>query len=110
MKKLLLHLLLRRAGSDPRFKRKLKAFVALSLVGTFLAGALVIWAGVSAYEYASHTVRVAAAGASFEPGTQPLLRPGCLSKASSMLNLTQWLERPLQESYLELRNACFQVR
>lgn len=107
MKKLLLHLLLHRASASPRFKRKIKIFAALSMVGVFLAGGLVIWAGVAAFDYAAGAARTAVSAQSLDKvGEQPLLRPGCLHKASSLLSLTHWLERPLQKSFLELKQAC----
>ena len=110
MKKLLLHLLLHRASASPKLKRKIKVFAALSLVGVFLAGGLVIWAGVAAFDYAAGAARTVVSAQPVRLNApaldQPLLRPGCLHKASSLLSLTHWLERPLQRSFLELKQAC----
>lgn len=118
MKKIFFHLLLHRAGASPRLKRRIKIFAALSLVGVFLAGGLAIWAGVAAFDYAAGAARSAhtaiissqdlqSAGKKLA-GEQPLLRPGCLARAQGMLNLSHWLEKPLQQSYRELRQACLE--
>lgn len=109
MKKLLLHLLLHRASASPKLKRKIKIFAALSLVGVFLAGGLLVLASAAVFDYAARNVVSAQslqqAGQKLT-GDQPLLRPGCLGKAQSMLSLTHWLEKPLQKSFLELKQAC----
>lgn len=112
MKKLILLEAIRRMASTPKRRKKLKVFVAISLVGVLATGALAIWAGVAAFNYLATTISPASVAQKVEAAKQgvaeapALLRPGCLNKAQSMLSLTQWLERPVQQSFRELVEAC----
>ena len=100
MKKLLLHLLLKKAGARARIGKAIGIVAALSFAGVIVAGTLAVWAGVAAFDYATTAVTTVAAI------EEPLLRPGCLEKARSMLSLSLWLESPLQLNFREIKNAC----
>ncbi|NJL23971.1 MAG: hypothetical protein HC902_01460 [Calothrix sp. SM1_5_4] len=106
--------LLRRANSDPKLKRKLKIFVATTLMAIILSGALAIWAGLTAIDYVTRTASALRPGNSVDiagaiqtfNGEQALLQLGCLDRAKAMLDLAPWLERPLQQNLHEIIAAC----
>jgi len=112
MKKLILYSILQKARSAPKFKRKLKIFAAVSLVGVIFTGGFAIWASIAAFDYVARTAGTLVTDQNVESATakisgkEPLLQPGCLAKATTMLNPAQWLERPLQQTFGEIRNAC----
>jgi len=112
MMKLVYYEFFKRLNSAPKFRRRLKIFAAISLVGVVLSGALAIWVGIAAFDYVARTAssittpqKVADVAHTFASG-KPLLQPGCLDKTKTMFNLAQWLERPLRQSFREIRDAC----
>lgn len=112
MKHLLLIEILRKFGTNPQLRRKLKIVFAVVFVCCLATGTLVIWGGISAFK------SIAAIGTS--PVVQEkilrlettienapaLVQTGCWETVKSLMNVEVWIEKPIAESYSKVKSAC----
>ncbi len=112
MKKWIIYEILKRAPLSLKRSRNLKIFATIAIVGVILSATLMVWATFTTISFLTKTAGSLNVSEKIEQVTetltekQSLLQPGCLNKVHSMLNLAQWLERPLQQNTRELKEAC----
>lgn len=101
-----------------RWKKRLKIFAVVGIVGFFITGGLLIWAGFSAVSYIANTVNHPSTLARVETlksevKTLPaitlpsIIAPGCWTHAQSLLQVQPWFEKPLGDHYKNMKIACF---
>lgn len=108
--------LLKKLKANPNLMRKLKIFAVVGVVGFLMAGALTIWAGITAFNY----VATKATEAVHSPGAQTHVKNlkaeiksfpklqliNCWGKAQSLIAAQPWLERPVIDNLVNLKLAC----
>lgn len=97
MKRLIFYELLRNVQHKPILMRRIKVFVAIGVIGFFIAAGLLVWAGVSAVESIAR-VQVEAL-----PKIQVAT---CLDKTQNLILSGAWLERSPIENLNHLKVAC----
>lgn len=117
MKQIVMLELLKKLRSKPHLKRKLKIFLVVGFVGFLITSALVVWAGVAVFNFASNKasqiIESPQASAKVEAlktqATQfsALQAAGCWAKAQSLMAVEPWLLRPALENLGNLKVACF---
>jgi hypothetical protein len=110
--------IIRKIKAKPDLKRKVMIFLAAGAVGLLITGALVIWAGVSAFNFvasnATKVIHSPEARAQVENLKQeakgiPKLQPlSCWLKAQSLLAVEPWLARPALDNLITLKVACLE--
>lgn len=101
-------------AQNPNFKRKLKIFILVGVVGLVLTAGLAIWAGIAALNYVatvatSPVVQQQVGSLKSEIKTLPQFTlVGCLNKAQTFLNIQAFFEKPLADQAMALKAACFQ--
>ena len=112
----------RKLKQKPNLMRKVKIALAVGVVGFFVTGALVVWAGLSVFGSAFTYVAVKKNEVMQSPTTQaqienlkseakqlPKFQPiNCWGKAQSLLAVQPWLERPALENLMNLKVACLE--
>jgi len=105
--------LLRKLKTNPQLKRKFKIFLGVGLVGTFLVGALVVWAGIATFKSvanigANPTVQEKVLKLETEIQNLPALaKVDCWTTAKNLLDFQVWLEKPIAENIKNVTTACF---
>lgn len=103
--------------SKPQLKRKVKIFVAVSLVGVLFVGAMTIWAGISTYKYLAASVNQGMTSSTVQNQIQNMktelrqiqFQPlSCWNKAQSLLAVQPWIERTLVDNLQNLKMACLE--
>jgi hypothetical protein len=84
-------------------KKSIKIFVLLGIAGFLVTGALVIWAGVAAVNFALSNVNFDAQGK-----LKTFQASNCWVKAETLLAVEPWLERPALLNLQNLKVACFE--
>lgn len=100
-------------------KRKLKILIAVGIVGFLVTGVLVIWAGISAFNYvalkSNEVIHWPTALAQVEnlkldanalPKFQPLR---CWGKAQSLMAVEPWIARHALANLQSLKLACVEA-
>lgn len=119
MKHPLIYEVLRKIKARPDLMRKVKIFAVVGVVGFLITGALVIWAGVWAFNsVASKATEVMSSPATIAqiedlkseakglPKFQPL---SCWVKAQSLMAVEPWLARPALDNLYNLKVACLEA-
>ena len=120
MKQIILFEILNKLKDKPKLMRNIKIFAAVGIVVFLVTGTLMIWAGVSAYNYvassANQFIQAPFAQSQFEniktelkdiPKLQAI---NCWGKAQSLLAVQPWLERPTLDNLTNLKAACFETK
>ena len=110
--------LIRKVKSQPSLMRKAKIFVAVGVVGFFITGVLLVWAGVSAVKFvASQTSELTQSPVAKEQVEKlktelnglPRLKPlACWGKVQSLMAVQPWIERPAIDNLINLKVACLE--
>lgn len=114
MKYLILVDILNRLRSKPNFKKKLKIFLIIGSISFVVISGLLIWAGVSAYQFAKMQLQTVNVPQSVEKiETQIKTLPAfnylsCWNKAQSLMAIELWLSQPIAHNINELKTACLQ--
>ncbi len=133
MRKLIFLQIIRKLTGNPQWKRSIRNFVGVGIIGFFLIFGLVIWAGVGAFNYVSEAAR--SAMTQEQPSSLPQNNPdgtspgylqstpqadansstklnsqSCLSHAKTLLSAEVWLDKPIRETFRGLKIACFQPK
>jgi hypothetical protein len=116
MRQDIIYEVLRKIKAKPGLMRKVKIFAVVGVVGFVITGALVIWAGVSAFKFvASKTTEVINSPTAIaqvenlklEANGLPKLQPlDCWVKAQSLMAVEPWLARPALDNLKNLKVAC----
>ncbi len=112
MKYLILQEMLKKLTTDRRFKRTFKIFLAASLVGCIMIGALVIWGGIAIFKGVSSigtspVVQEKILNLETEIQNAPALaKVGCWETVKKYINVESWLEKPVVENYSNIKTAC----
>jgi hypothetical protein len=111
MRNLFLLKIIRMLSTDPNWRKTLKKFAIVGLLGFFLTCALVIWGTVSAYNYLGksnltvvNNLEQHATIDSTAPTNESTQT--CLGHAKTLLNAQVWVNKPLGETFRNLKNAC----
>jgi hypothetical protein len=108
--------LLKKVSGNHQFKRKLKIFLGVGLVGFLLVGGLILWAGVSAVQ------RVVSIGANSNvqeqvwnlkteiPNIPSLAKVGCWDKVKGLMSVQVWLEKPVVDNIKYIKDACSETK
>ena len=117
MKQLIMLEVVKRIKRIPNFKRKLKIFAVVGVLGFFVTTGLLIWAGVAAFNFASdkaaqvmHSPQTSAQVESLKTKASEfstVKAAGCWAKAQSLVAVEPWLVRPALENLNNLKIACF---
>lgn len=118
MKQTILLELLRNIKTRPKLMRKFKILAMVGAVGVVVTGALVIWAGVFAFNFvatrATELIQSPQTSAHVEnlraqanelPKLQAL---NCWGKAQSLMAFEPWLQRPALDNLNNLKVACLE--
>lgn len=107
---------LERYKSNPNFMKKVILWGSLALGGLFVLLAVAIWGAVSLFSAATSTAsKMAASPAaqsyadSLKSDLQDLPRIKalpCFDTAQNLLALGPWLERPVLDNMVQLKDAC----
>ena len=119
MKQDIIYEAIRKIKAKPGLMRKVKIFLAVGVVGFVITGALVIWAGVSAFNYvASKTTEVIHSPAALAQvenlkleakGFSKFQILSCWVKAQSLIAVEPWLARPALDNLMNLKVACLET-
>ncbi len=119
MKQDIIYEALRKLKAKPGLMRKVKIFAAVGVVGFLITGALVIWAGVSAFSYVvsktTEVIHSPAALAQVEnlkleaKGFPKFQILSCWGKAQSLIAVEPWLARPALDNLMNLKLACLET-
>jgi hypothetical protein len=98
--------------SNRQYRRKLKIFLGVGLVGFIMVGALVIWAGIATVKGVTNlaqdakvsdkvlSLQTEIANIATGPGV------GCWQTAQGLLHVEVWLEKPIADNLHTLKLAC----
>ena len=110
---------LRKLKAKPGLMRKVKIFAAVGVVGLLITGALVVWAGVSAFNYVAsktneviHSPTALAQVENLKSEAKVLTRfqpLNCWGKAQSLMAVEPWLARPAFDNLKNLKFACLEA-
>lgn len=116
MNKLFIFEIIKSIKGAPDFKRKLKFFLGVGLIGTVVTVTLVIWISIAGMRYATNLVQ----GQAIVPNIDSLkselsqlpviAKVDCWDKAQSLLSVNAWLERPIAENFRNLKLACLETQ
>lgn len=117
MKQIILFKILEKFKEKPELMRKAKIFAVVGVVVLLLTGALMVWAGVSAFNYVASSVNQAIQSPIAQGHVENLKTElknlpkqqaiNCWGKAQSLLAVQPWLERPALDNLANLKIACF---
>ncbi len=120
MKRIVFFEILQTLKTEPKLMRKVKIFAVVGIVGFLITVALMIWAGVSAFNYvassASQVIQSPTAlghveNLKTELKSLPKLQAiNCWGKAQSLIAVQPWLERPALDNLVNLKVACFEQK
>lgn len=103
MKKEMIFEILNKIESDIKFKRKLRAFLIVGIIGFFIISAMTVWLGFKAVNY------VASKSNEVE---QTLIVQGhvvsCWSKVQSLIAIQVWFEKSAIDNLMDLKVACLE--
>ncbi len=103
MKKYILLNAIRNLRAKPALLRKVKILALVGVASFVLIGGLLIWAAVAAFNsFSAKAVTFAQTNRISEIQTI-----SCWNQAQSLMNSTSLLQKPLADSWSELKNACF---
>lgn len=108
--------LLRKLKTNPQLKRKVKIFFGFGLVGTFLVGALVVWAGIATFRSVASLgtnpiVQEKVLKLETEIQNLPaLVKVNCWTTTQSLLDFQVWFEKPISENINNITTACFGIK
>lgn len=103
-----------RLKSKPNFKRKFKIFLIIGSITFVMISGLIVWAGVSVYQFAKIQVQAVNVPVSVEKiESQIKTLPGfnflnCWNKAQNLMSVEVWLSHPMAQNLNELKIACLQ--
>lgn len=103
MKKRLLFRALQNLKANPALMKKVKIFALVGFAGFLLTGGLVIWAAIAAFESLSQKA-ITVAQSSTISQSQAL---NCWNKAERIMGSQSWMQRPLAETWTDLKEACW---
>lgn len=115
MKEQLAREILYKIKSRPDLKKKLKIAIIVGVIGLFITGGLLVWAGVAAFNYVGSQLQTANVKGTVETlqseiknGTaiNAVNAVGCWNQAQSMLTVETWLNRPLADNFDRLMKSC----
>ena len=115
MKKMILLSILKELKSTPELRKKLKTFFIIGFIGVMLLGGLTLWAGYSAFMYATKTtsqfLNTSLAQDQMQTTLAQIQRAklqplDCWNQAQRLLEISPWLEQPLSDHLQSLKNAC----
>ena len=119
MKQDIIYEVLRRLKAKPGLMRKVKIFAAVGVVGFLITGALVIWAGVSTFNYVaskttevihSNVVSAQVENLKLEAKDFPKFQLlSCWGKAQSLMAVEPWLARPALDNLKNLKVSCLET-
>jgi hypothetical protein len=117
MKDQILREILYKIRTRPDLKKKLKIAIVIGVIGLFITGGLLIWAGVAALNYVGSQLQAANVKGAVEnlqteikniPAVGAVNTVGCWTQAQSMLTVETWLNRPLADNFNQLKKSCLQ--
>jgi hypothetical protein len=103
-----------------KLRRKVKIFVMVGVAGLFVATGLLVWAGISAFNYVASSTQKVMQSPAAEVYAQNLKSEikelpkfkalSCWFAVENLLGFEPWLARPAQQNFSNLRSACFQPK
>lgn len=102
---------------NPRLMKKIKIFAAVGVVGFIVVGALVVIAGIAAFNYLADQTQITLQNPENSERIEKLklevsglsnLQPtSCWDKVESLMAVEPWLAKPAIENLNTLKVACF---
>ena len=109
----------KRLERKPKFKRKLKIFAIVGLLGFFMTSSLAIWTGVAVWDYFSAKGNLGVSSGTSEyienlrtriDAIPNINARNCWDKAQSLIGIEPWLARPLADNLVHLKVACLEAK
>lgn len=119
MKQIIFLEMLRKLKSNPGLMRKVKIFAIVGAIGFVVIATLVVWAGISAFNYVAgktnEVIQSPYAASQVENlktevyGLSNLQPLPCWDKAQTLIAVEPWLARPAMDNIKSLQVACFKA-
>ncbi len=118
MNKLVFLEIWKKLKTKPKLLRKVKMIVLIAVSFVVIIGGLMIWAGVSTYNYVASATNQVMQSPSAQARVEDLKSElkalpkiqvqSCLAQAQSLLTFQPWIDRTALENLTSLKTACLE--